>query len=90
MGIISAIIFGLLAGIVAKAIMPGRDPGGFIITAIIGIVGGLLGSFLANMMGWGTLNTWNWQNFLAAVIGSLILLLIYRMVAGRRSTSHAV
>jgi uncharacterized membrane protein YeaQ/YmgE (transglycosylase-associated protein family) len=86
MGIIGWILLGLLAGIVAKAILPGDDPGGFIVTTIIGIVGALLGGFLARAFDIGDpideffdLSTW-----LAAIIGSIVLLLIYRVVVGRR------
>ena len=86
MGIIAFIILGLLAGLIAKAIMPGSDPGGYIVTAAIGIVGALLGGFLAGVL-FGAhpldeffdISTW-----LTAIVGSIILLLIYRMVAGRR------
>jgi uncharacterized membrane protein YeaQ/YmgE (transglycosylase-associated protein family) len=86
MGIIGWIILGLLAGIIAKAILPGDDPGGFIVTAIIGIVGALLGGLIARALGLGDpideffdISTW-----LAAIIGAIILLVIYRAVIGRR------
>jgi uncharacterized membrane protein YeaQ/YmgE (transglycosylase-associated protein family) len=86
MGIIGWIILGLLAGIIAKAILPGDDPGGFIVTAIIGIVGALLGGLIARALGLGDpideffdISTW-----LAAIIGAIILLVIYRAVVGRR------
>jgi uncharacterized membrane protein YeaQ/YmgE (transglycosylase-associated protein family) len=86
MGIIGWIILGLLAGIIAKAILPGDDPGGFIITAIIGIVGALLGGLVARALGLGDpideffdISTW-----LAAIIGAIVLLVIYRAVIGRR------
>lgn len=89
MGIIAWIVLGLLAGIIAKAILPGDDPGGIIVTAIIGIVGALLGGFLAQALfdvdpnqGFFNLSTW-----LSAIIGAIILLLIYRLVTGRK-TSH--
>jgi uncharacterized membrane protein YeaQ/YmgE (transglycosylase-associated protein family) len=86
-GIIAFIILGLLAGIIAKALIPGDDPGGFIITTIIGVVGALLGGFLAAAIFGGDpldeffdISTW-----LTAIVGSIILLLIYRAVTGRRS-----
>ena len=87
MGVIGWIILGVLAGAIAKAIMPGRDPGGIIVTMLIGIVGALLGGFLATQL-FGVdaideffdISTW-----LAAIVGSLILLLIYRAVVGRRA-----
>ena len=87
MGIIAFIILGLLAGIIAKALLPGDDPGGFIITTIIGVVGALLGGFLAAAIFGGDpldeffdISTW-----ITAIIGSIILLLIYRAVTGRRT-----
>jgi uncharacterized membrane protein YeaQ/YmgE (transglycosylase-associated protein family) len=86
MGIIGWILLGLLAGIIAKAILPGDDPGGFIVTTIIGIVGALLGGFLARALDIGDpideffdISTW-----LAAIIGSIVLLVVYRLVVGRR------
>ncbi len=85
MGIIAFIILGAIAGAIAKALLPGDDPGGFIITTIVGIVGALLGGFLAAALFGGDpldeffdISTW-----LTAIIGSIILLLIYRAVAGR-------
>ena len=89
MGIIAFIILGLLAGIIAKALIPGDDPGGFIITTIIGVAGALLGGFLAAAIFGGDpldeffdISTW-----ITAIIGSIILLLIYRAVTGRRDRS---
>jgi len=85
MGIIAFIILGLLAGALAKAILPGEDPGGIIVTAVIGMVGALLGGFLAGAIfdadpldEFFDLSTW-----LTAIVGSIILLLIYRLVVGR-------
>jgi uncharacterized membrane protein YeaQ/YmgE (transglycosylase-associated protein family) len=93
MGIIAFIILGLLAGAIAKAILPGEDPGGFIVTAIIGVVGALLGGFLAGVIfdadpldEFFDLSTW-----ITAIIGSIVLLLIYRAVmGGRRRPGPAV
>jgi uncharacterized membrane protein YeaQ/YmgE (transglycosylase-associated protein family) len=85
MGIIAFIILGLFAGLIAKAIMPGNDPGGFIITALIGIAGALLGGFLAAAVfdadpldEFFDISTW-----LTAIIGSIILLVVYRLVVDR-------
>ena len=80
MGIIAFIILGLLAGIIAKAILPGDDPGGFIVTAIIGIVGALLGGFLAAaLFGAHPLDEFfDISTWITAIVGSIILLLIYR------------
>jgi uncharacterized membrane protein YeaQ/YmgE (transglycosylase-associated protein family) len=83
MGIIGWIFFGLIVGIVAKFLTPGRDPGGFIVTALIGIAGALIGGFLGREMGLYQEN--DPVGFVMAVVGSIILLLLYRMVAGRRS-----
>jgi uncharacterized membrane protein YeaQ/YmgE (transglycosylase-associated protein family) len=86
MGIIAFIILGLVAGAIAKALMPGDDPGGWIVTAIIGIAGALLGGFLAGalfdadpMDEFFDISTW-----LTAIVGSIILLVIYRLVVDRR------
>ncbi|MFD4878571.1 GlsB/YeaQ/YmgE family stress response membrane protein [Streptomyces sp. NPDC058420] len=92
MGIIAWIIIGLLAGAIAKLLMPGKDPGGIIVTMLIGIVGGLLGGWLGKVIfgvdsidGFFDLSTW-----IAAIAGSLILLIVYRLVTGnRRSHRHA-
>ena len=83
MGIIGWIFFGLIVGIVAKFLTPGRDPGGFIVTALIGIVGALIGGFLGRVM--GLYREDDPVGFVMAVVGSIVLLLLYRMVAGRRS-----
>ena len=81
MGIISWIIFGLIAGAVAKMILPGKDPGGFIMTIVIGIVGALVGGFIANILGFAAVEPgFNLTSFIFAVVGSIVLLLIYRMV----------
>jgi uncharacterized membrane protein YeaQ/YmgE (transglycosylase-associated protein family) len=80
MGWISWIVFGLIAGILAKWIMPGRDPGGFIITTVIGIVGALLGGWLATQFGLGDVTGFDIKSFVIAVIGSLLLLFIYRRI----------
>ncbi|GLC28107.1 UPF0410 protein ymge [Roseisolibacter agri] len=85
MGILAWIILGLIAGAIAKALMPGRDPGGFIVTALIGIVGAVIGGFLGNMIfGIGGVSGVDIRSILIAVVGALLLLWIYRM-ATRRS-----
>ena len=81
MGIIGWIIFGLTVGIVAKFLMPGRDPGGFVITTVLGIVGAVLGGFLGRAVGWYGPN--DPVGFLMAVLGAIVLLVGYRMVARR-------
>jgi uncharacterized membrane protein YeaQ/YmgE (transglycosylase-associated protein family) len=79
------IVLGLIAGIIAKFLMPGRDPGGFIVTAIIGIVGALIGGFISTRLGFGDVTGLNVPSILIAVVGSIVLLLIYRLVAGNRT-----
>jgi len=90
-GLISWIIFGLIAGVIAKIIMPGNDPGGFIITALLGIAGAIVGGFIAGSVlgignsGGGFGSTGFFTQLLFAVIGAVILLALYRMIAGRRA-----
>jgi len=81
MHIIGWILFGLAVGIVAKLLMPGRDPGGFFITALLGIVGSLVGGFLGRLLGW--YGDGDPVGFVMAVIGSIILLAAYRLTMGR-------
>ena len=84
MEIISWIIFGLVAGAVAKFLMPGKDPGGFIGTIIIGIVGAFVGGLIANMTGFGAVSPgFNLTSFIFAVIGAIVLLIVYRFVKGK-------
>ncbi|TKI03396.1 GlsB/YeaQ/YmgE family stress response membrane protein [Martelella alba] len=80
MGILSWIIFGLIAGIIAKWIMPGRDGGGFILTVILGIVGAVVGGYISTFFGYGRVDGFNFGSFVVAVIGAIVVLLIYRMV----------
>jgi uncharacterized membrane protein YeaQ/YmgE (transglycosylase-associated protein family) len=81
MYIIGWIHFGLAVGIVAKFLMPGRDPGGFFITALLGIVGALVGGFLGRLLGW--YGDGDPVGFVMAVVGSLVLLAAYRSTMGR-------
>lgn len=83
MGWIGAIIIGLLAGIVAKLIMPGKDPGGFIITTILGIVGAVVATWLGRAVGW--YSEGEAAGFIGAVVGAIILLAIYRAIVRRRT-----
>lgn len=76
------ILIGLVAGVLGKVIMPGRDPGGFIVTILIGIAGALLAGFIAQSMGWRIEN--GWQSYAAATGGAVILLGLYRLVVTRR------
>jgi uncharacterized membrane protein YeaQ/YmgE (transglycosylase-associated protein family) len=80
-----AIIIGLVVGALAKAIMPGRDPGGIIITIVIGIAGSLIATFLGRALGW--YREGQGAGFIASLIGAILLLWIYRLVIGRRGTT---
>ncbi|HNB26672.1 MAG TPA: GlsB/YeaQ/YmgE family stress response membrane protein [Alphaproteobacteria bacterium] len=80
MGILSWILFGLLAGIVAKVIMPGRDPGGFIVTILLGVVGAFLGGFVAAQLGLGSVQGFDIRSFIIAVGGAILVLVIYRSI----------
>jgi len=82
MSIIWAIIIGFIVGIVAKFLMPGRDPGGFIVTTLLGIVGALLATFLGQAM--GIYAAGQSAGFIGPVIGAIIVLAVYHMVRGRR------
>jgi uncharacterized membrane protein YeaQ/YmgE (transglycosylase-associated protein family) len=81
MGIIGWIIFGLIVGAVAKLLMPGRDPGGWIVTIVLGIAGALVGGFLGRAVGWYGPN--DAAGFLMALVGALVLLGLYRLTLGR-------
>jgi uncharacterized membrane protein YeaQ/YmgE (transglycosylase-associated protein family) len=83
MGIISWIILGLIVGALAKWIMPGKDPGGIIITIVIGIVGALIGGFLSSRVGLGTVTGLNLWSIIIALVGALILLWLYRLIKGK-------
>jgi uncharacterized membrane protein YeaQ/YmgE (transglycosylase-associated protein family) len=82
MSIIWTILIGFIVGIVAKFLMPGRDPAGFIITVIIGIVGSVIATYLGRFMGFYQMG--ESAGFIAAVLGAIILLFLYRLVTGRK------
>lgn len=83
MGIFAWILFGLIVGIIAKLLMPGRDPGGFIVTILLGIAGALLGGFLGRAMGlYGSSESAGW---IVSILGAIILLAIYRMMVRSRA-----
>lgn len=90
MGILGWIVVGLIAGALAKLILPGKDPGGIIVTMLIGIAGGLLGGFVGSALfdvstgGFFDIRTW-----LISLIGAIVLLLIYRLVTSRRSSARS-
>src|SRR5918998_2322772 len=86
MGIIWTIIIGFIAGIIAKFIMPGRnEPSGFILTTILGIVGAFLATWLGQALGW--YRPGEGAGFIGAIVGAIIVLAIWGMIAGRRSTT---
>ena len=82
-GIIAWIVIGGLAGAIAKLLMPGRDPGGCIITVLLGIAGALVAGWVGRAVGWYGARDQG-AGFVAAIVGALVLLLIYRLIAGRR------
>lgn len=85
MGILSWILLGLVAGALAKAIRPGRDPQGCIVTMIIGVIGAVLGGFIATrLLGWGDVNGFNLYSILVATGGAVLALIIYAAATGRR------
>ena len=89
MGIIGWIVLGLLAGAIAKLIMPGDDPGGFIVTTLIGIAGAIVGGLIASALDIGDLDEFfDIGTWLIAIAGSLLLLFIYRMVIGNRPSGR--
>ena len=83
MGNIWSIIIGFIAGLVAKFLMPGRDPGGFIITTLLGIIGAVVATYLGQAVGW--YRPGEGAGFIGAVVGAVIVLAIYRMVVSRRT-----
>jgi len=82
MGIISWIVFGLIAGILAKLLMPGKDPGGFIVTILIGIAGAMLGGVISTSLGYGDVSGFDLRSMGIAIGGALLLLFGYRKMKG--------
>lgn len=82
-GVIGWIIFGAVVGVIAKLLMPGRDPGGFIVTTLLGVAGALLGGFVGRSLGWYGPN--DGAGFFMSLLGAVILLALYRMIAVRRT-----
>ncbi|WP_282808260.1 GlsB/YeaQ/YmgE family stress response membrane protein [Hafnia alvei] len=80
MGIISWVIFGLVAGIIAKWIMPGKENVGFITTIALGIVGAIVGGYISTFFGFGKVDGFNFGSFVVAVIGAIVVLYIYRKI----------
>jgi len=85
MNVVSWIIFGLIAGGLAKLIMPGKDPGGCLVTILLGILGALLGGFLGRaLFDFGPVTRFNLQSLGIAILGAVLLLALYRLLVGRR------
>ena len=82
MGIISWIVFGLIAGILAKLLMPGKDPGGMIVTILIGIAGAMVGGFISTFLGYGDISGFDLRSLGLAIGGALVLLFGYRTLKG--------
>ncbi|MBC7927471.1 MAG: GlsB/YeaQ/YmgE family stress response membrane protein [Bryobacteraceae bacterium] len=82
-GFLGLILFGLVVGVIAKLLMPGRDPGGFIVTILLGIAGAVLGGWIGRLMGFYGPN--EAAGFFMALIGSILLLVLYRVAMGRRT-----
>jgi len=88
MGILSWIVVGAIAGVLAKWIMPGKDPGGIIVTVLIGIVGAIIGGFIVGLFVAGDVLTGiNLTTIVVAVLGAILLLIVYRLIMGRRGAT---
>ena len=83
MHILWTILIGLVAGVVAKLIMPGKDPGGFIITILLGIAGALIATYLGHLIGW--YQAGQSAGFIGAIIGAILILFIYRLIKRKRT-----
>ena len=86
MGIFSWILFGLIAGALAKWIMPGKDPGGIIVTILLGVVGAFIGGYVGTFLGLGTVDGFDIRSFFIAVVGAILLLAGYRMAMRKRAS----
>ena len=84
MGILTWIVLGLVAGLLAKLVMPGKSGGGLILTTVLGIVGAILGGFIATQMGYGDISGFDLRSLGIAFLGSLLVLVIYGAITGRK------
>jgi uncharacterized membrane protein YeaQ/YmgE (transglycosylase-associated protein family) len=82
-GVLGWIVFGLIVGVIAKLVMPGRDPGGLIVTVLLGIAGAMVGGYIGQVLGWYGPN--DNAGFLMSIAGAIVLLAIYRMLFARRA-----
>jgi uncharacterized membrane protein YeaQ/YmgE (transglycosylase-associated protein family) len=80
MGIVSWIILGLVVGIIAKFLMPGKDPGGIVITILLGVAGAIAGGYISSVFGFGKVTGFDFRSLIIAICGSLVLLIIYRAI----------
>lgn len=80
--ILGWIVFGLIVGAIAKLVMPGKDPGGIIVTILLGIAGAFVGGYLGRLMGW--YGPGEAAGYIMAIVGAIVLLFLYRLVAGRK------
>ena len=85
MGILAFIVVGLIAGLLAKLVLPGDDPGGLIVTTLVGIAGAFVGGFVVGILGGAGVTGINIWSILVATLGAVVLLAIYRLFAGRRA-----
>lgn len=83
MGVLSWIIFGLIAGLIAKALHPGKDPSGWLAAIVIGIVGGVIGGWIGMALGWGDVNDFSPRSFLLAIVGAVVVLFIWARLSRR-------
>lgn len=84
MGVISWIIFGLIAGAIARLLHPGKDPGGCLLTIILGVAGAAVGGYIGTWLGWGKVTGFDLRSMGLAVLGSLVLLISFRILFGKR------
>ena len=85
MGFVSWIVLGLVAGVLAKIVMPGRDPGGLIVTILLGIAGALVGGYIGTRLGFGTVSGFDLRSLAISVGGAVLLLILYRLLKRRRA-----
>ena len=84
MGLLSWILFGLIAGTLARWLHPGRDPSGCLVTVLLGICGAMVGGWVGTQLGWGRADEWSWRALGLAVMGSLLILICFRILFGKR------
>ena len=83
MGTLSWLLLGLIAGSLAKFVMPGKDPGGFFVTILIGMAGGVIGGFLGSLIGLGKIESFDLGGIFIATVGAIVLILVYRLIRKR-------